>query len=288
MTNSDGALGEVFDNVAEQYDSVREEYSLDLVKAAAQVGDLERGARVLEIGCGTGKLTEVLASLGFIIDAVDPGARMIEQAKKRLGSAENVTFHVGRFEETLFEDDDFDAVFCGTAFHWLDSRVSWRKAASHLKPRGLLALLTHMGVFNERSADAQAEFWSLLQTYVPAIAAWPSPLTVEALLSGARERSGNASEVWDWVMGDGRHQLANTEAADLFEDVQMTAVASEVELTADELIAYFRTTSHYFQIDPSSRRAFEEEDRRLIEARGGSVFTSSATVLMTARYKKLT
>jgi hypothetical protein len=53
--------------------------------------------------------------------------------------------------------------------------------------------------------------------------------------------------------------------------------------SADDLIAHFRTTSHYLQIDPAKRGAFEDEDRRRIEARGGVVHSSSATVLMTAQ-----
>ena len=83
-------------------------------------------------------------------------------------------------------------------------------------------------------------------------------------------------------MGDGRHGLANQEAGRLFEAVDVTAVVSEAEPTADELLAHFRTTSLYFEIDPDKRRAFEEDDRRLIEAGGGSVHFSTAIVLMTA------
>ena len=52
---------------------------------------------------------------------------------------------------------------------------------------------------------------------------------------------------------------------------------------ADELISHFRTTSLYFQIDPADREAFEDDDRRRIDAAGGTVRFLSATVLMTAR-----
>jgi SAM-dependent methyltransferase len=241
MTSVDRPVGEVFDDVAEDYDEVREGYPTEIVASALDRGRLGDRARILEVGCGTGKLTEVLVALGVRVDAVDPGARMIAAAQRRLGAADAVTFHVGRFEELALPHQAFDAVFSATAFHWLDSRVSWSKAASHLKPGGLLALLTHTAVHDERSAEAEAGFRALLREYAPSVAAgWPPPRDLETLLAGAKQR------------------------------------------TLDEVLAHFRTTSLYFQIEPDKRQEFEDGDRRLIESGGGSVHFSEAIVLMTA------
>ena len=89
--------GEVFDAVAEAYDAVRPGYPESLVDLACTLGGLEAGSRVLEIGCGTGKLTEALVERGLRVDAVDPGPSMIELARRRTGHSEAVRFHVGRF-----------------------------------------------------------------------------------------------------------------------------------------------------------------------------------------------
>jgi SAM-dependent methyltransferase len=279
----DRTLGEVFDHVAAAYDEVREGYSAEIVGRAVARGRLGPDARVLEVGCGTGKLTEVLVDLGLHVDAVDPGARMVAAARRRVGRLDRVRFHVDRFEDVALPEEAFDAVFSATAFHWLDSQVSWGKASSHLKPGGLLALLSHTSVRDEQSAEAEEGFRALLREHAPEVAAgWPPPRDLETLLAGAERRGGNVSDVWDWVMGDGRHRLANPEAARLYQHVEVTAVVSEVERTADELLAHFRTTSLYFQIDPDKRQAFEDADRRLIEAGGGSVHFSAAIVLVTA------
>ena len=274
-------LGEVFDEIAEDYDEVRQGYPAEIVDIAIGRGQLVPGARALEVGCGTGKLTEALVARGLLVDAVDPGPRMIALARKRTGDADYVTFHVGRFEEVTLPDEAFEAVFSATAFHWLDARVSWRKVASHLKPGGLLALLTHTSVPHDESREVDEGFRALLLQYAPA-AAWQRPREIDTILTGARERSGNVSGAWDWVMGEGRHDLASEEAAALFDEVDITAHVTEVELTADELISHFRTTSLYFQIDPDDREAFEVADRRRIEEGGGTVRFFSATVLMTA------
>lgn len=274
-------LGEVFDEVAEDYDEARQGYPAEIVDIAIERGHLAPRARALEVGCGTGKLTEALVARGLRLDAVDPGSRMIAVARRRVRDANNVTFHVGRFEEATLPDEAFDAVFSATAFHWLDARVSWKKAASHLKPGGLLALLTHTSVPHDASREVDEGFRALIHQYAPA-AAWPPAREIDAILTGARERSGNVSEAWDWVMGEGRHDLASEEAARFFDEVDIAAHVTEVELTADELISHFRTTSLYFQIDPGDRDAFEAEDRRRIQEAGGTVRFFSATVLMSA------
>lgn len=276
-------FGQVFDDVAAAYDAARPGYPAELVDVAMERGALDAGARVLEVGSGTGKLTELLAARGLIVDAVEPGPNMIAAARTRLGPTDNVRFHCGKFEEVNLPERAFAAVFSATAFHWVDPEIAWRKAASHLEPGGLLALLTHIGVRDERAAEQEEEFRALLRKHAPALAdEIPPSQELETILAGAVERRGNASEVWDWAMG-GYHAVAVPEAAALFEDAELTTVVSRQEWTADELLAQFRTTSLYIRIDPARRQAFEDDDRRAIERRGGTFRGSQAAVLMTAR-----
>ena len=277
-------LGEVFDGVAEDYDLVRQGYPAVLVDAAVLRGGLASGSRVLEVGCGTGKLTELLAARQLSVDAVDPGPRMIEQAKRRVGGRGDVRFHVGRFEDVAFCEEAFEAVFSATAFHWVDPLIGWTKAASHLRPGGLLALLAYMTVQDERSAAADEGFRELLRKHAPTVAEGHSQTRdLDAILAGTRDRRGNASEVWDWVMGAGRRQLTNLDAAELFDDVEVTSHVTTIEETADEFLAHFRTTSLYFQINPANRRAFEDDARKQIEGLGDVVRFPLATLLMTAQ-----
>jgi SAM-dependent methyltransferase len=276
-------FGQVFDGVAEDYDAIRPGYPGDLVDEALARGRLGAGARVFEVGCGTGKLTELLAARGLVVDAVDPGPNMIRAAQRRVGGRGNVTFHVGRFEDVDLPTDAFAALFSATAFHWIDPAVGWRKSASHLESGGLLALLAHVGVHEEGDDDLHEEFLAVLRKHAPDVAETvPPPLDLRTLLDGAEERRGNASEAWDWLMGE-RHHLAVPEAADLFDDVQVATRVERIEQTADELHAHLRTTSLWFRIDPDRRAAFEADDRRTIERHGGTLRYTHAAVLMTAR-----
>jgi ubiquinone/menaquinone biosynthesis C-methylase UbiE len=278
--------GRVFDLAAEAYDAARPGYPLSLIDLAIERGDLAAGSRVLEVGCGTGKLTKLLVERGLRVDAVDPGANMVAIAQQRLGHTHAVTFHLSRFEDVELPQQPFDAVFSATAFHWVDPEVGWAKAAASLKAGGLLALLSHVNRQDERSRAIADEFLALLRKHAPEVAAeWRQPAELDAVLAGVGERRGNVSELWDWLMQGGlqRPAMAVPEAARLFEDVEVASEAYTVEETADELLALLRTTSLYHRIDPAHREAFEADHRRVVERLGGIVRSPLAVLLMTAR-----
>ena len=277
------SFGHVFDQVAEAYDEVRPGYPPELVDLAVARGRLGVGSRVLEVGAGTGKLTESLVERSLIVDAVEPGPNMIAAARKRIGDTGSVTFHAGRFEDVDLPERAFDGLFSATAFHWVDPKIGWAKAASHLRAGGLLALLAYVAVSDEESAGVQGELLEALRLRAPEIAgAWKPLRTLDAIESGVSVRSDNASGVWDWLMSDGRHNLAVPAAADLFERVEVASHVRTQKETADELVAHFRTTSLWFQLDPEQRDALEEDDRRIIERHGGVLRSLFATMLMTA------
>jgi SAM-dependent methyltransferase len=277
------SFGQVFDRVAAAYDDVRSGYPAEFVDAALARGGLRPGSRVLEIGCGTGKLTELLAARGLMVDAVDPGPNMIEVARRRVGTTERVRFRLGRFEELDLSGETFDAVFSAAAFHWLDPRISWGKVAAQLEPRGLLALITHVGLRDDRSPDTDEAFLAVLRTHAPEVAeGWPPPRDLETILAGVDDRRGNVSQVWDWLMGEGMHALAIDAAAALFDDVQVLPGVFSIEQTADDVIALLRTTSLYFRVGPERWPEVEAGERRIVERLGGTLRSSFAVMLMTA------
>ena len=88
----------LFDGVAELYEASRLGYPGSIVELAVATAGLGAGRTVLEVGCGTGQLTERLARFGFRLTAIDLGPSMIDAARRRLaGSA--VSFEVASFED---------------------------------------------------------------------------------------------------------------------------------------------------------------------------------------------
>jgi SAM-dependent methyltransferase len=276
----------VFDGVAEAYDAARSGYPQELVDAAIAVGRLDGDSAILEIGSGTGKLTELLVARGLRVHAVEPGVNLTEAARRRLGATDAVSFEQSTFEDAEIADGAYDAIFSATAFHWVEPEIGWAKAARALAPGGLLALLTHIGVEDEdeRSGVLEREFKEILLRYSPAAATDANvSLPLATVIAGAHERSANVSAAWDWIMSCGRHRMAIPEAAAMFEDVQVQAEVRHVEQRADDVLAQWRTTSLYFTIEDGRRAAFDEEFRALIDRFGGTFPYSDASFLLTAR-----
>jgi 2-polyprenyl-3-methyl-5-hydroxy-6-metoxy-1,4-benzoquinol methylase len=83
------------------------------VRALRSVADWRR-KRVIEIGCGDGRLTLRLARLGASVYACDPDVAAIRAARKTLPQrfARRVEYHVGHAEHLRPAKETFDlAVF---------------------------------------------------------------------------------------------------------------------------------------------------------------------------------
>jgi ubiquinone/menaquinone biosynthesis C-methylase UbiE len=69
-----------------------------------------RGKRVLEIGCGDGRLTRQYAALAESVVAIEPEAELIRDARRLAAEAKiaNVSFRVGSAERVRFGGGAFD------------------------------------------------------------------------------------------------------------------------------------------------------------------------------------
>lgn len=78
--------------------------------------------RVLDIGCGAGRLTEFFSQEFKKADGVDISEKMVEKAKKRLEHIENVSFVSNDGQHYPFGENTFDLVFSYIVFQHMPSR----------------------------------------------------------------------------------------------------------------------------------------------------------------------
>ena len=98
---------------------------------------LKPGMCALEIGCGTGLFTEMFASTGFDLVAVDISSELIKFAKARKLNLNQVRFLTKRFEECNV-DGPFDAVIGSSILHHLEIKDALYKIYNLLKPGGVM------------------------------------------------------------------------------------------------------------------------------------------------------
>jgi SAM-dependent methyltransferase len=135
-------LRATFDEAAELYERARPGYPAQLFEDLAELAGLQPGARVLEIGCGTGQATVPLAERGYVVAAVELGAELAAVARRKLASYPAVSVFVAAFEDWALPSKPFDAVVVATAFHWLDPAIRVSKSADALRAGGALATIS--------------------------------------------------------------------------------------------------------------------------------------------------
>jgi SAM-dependent methyltransferase len=133
---------DLYRGTADYYERYRLPYPGDLLDdLLTRVGAHGEG-RLLDLACGTGRLTFPLADRFADVLAVDQEPDAIALATRRASERgiANVAFAVGRAED-VDADAAFDLVTVGTAFHRLDRPRVAARAMRWLRDGGHLALV---------------------------------------------------------------------------------------------------------------------------------------------------
>ena len=131
-------LKRTFESVADRYERSRPTYPDALFDDLVELAGLEPGARLLEIGCATGKATRPVLDRGFPVVCIELGAQLADHARRNLAGYP-VDVQVGSFESWKGDPESFALVFAATAWHWIDQDTRYRKAHELLRPGGHLA-----------------------------------------------------------------------------------------------------------------------------------------------------
>ena len=115
MTHDRERLRSTFDQVADLYDRVRPGYPAALFDDLAELAGVGPGARVLEIGPGTGQATVPLAERGCRVVAVELGAGLAAVARRNLARFPAVEVVTAAFEDWPLPAEPFDLLRPGGA-----------------------------------------------------------------------------------------------------------------------------------------------------------------------------
>jgi SAM-dependent methyltransferase len=273
--------GQVFDEVAAEYDRHRPAYPDELIDQACRAAGIGIGDLVLEVGCGSGQLTRSLAGRGLRVTALEPGASLMSLATQNLEGAAEVEFVNDRFEDARLPRERYRAVFAASSFHWVDPEISWQRAADVLVPGGTLALVQYFGMEEERSKHDQDAALAAIAAVAPdAAARWPVYRDLDATLAGISERRDNISRAWSWL---GSYDIGREYAGRLFGEVQVAVMPKLTEHTPDKLSAILRTMSFYAGLSADQRQALDREYEAIYQRLGRPIRASTVTVLLTAQ-----
>ena len=133
---SGAAFKDHFSSRAAAYAARRPTYPGAVADFLAQVSPGR--ALALDVGCGNGQLTSLLAARFEKVIATDASAEQVAGAKP----LENVQFRVARAEAAVCEPGSVDLVTAAQAAHWFDLPAFFAEVRRVLRPGGVVALLT--------------------------------------------------------------------------------------------------------------------------------------------------
>jgi SAM-dependent methyltransferase len=232
----------LFDDVAELYDRARPTYPEALFDDLFAVSGLGPRSRLLEIGCGTGQATRALASRAASITCIELGARLAALARQNLGAKAHVIN--APFEAWDPHGEQFDAVFAAAAWHWVDPTVRFARAASVLRPNGVLAIVSGGHAFPAGFDPFFTEIQSCYKAIGEGMDEWPPP------------EPDNVP--------DGRAEIL---ASGLFDVALVKRYVWTNDLTAGQYIDLLETFSGHRVMTPENRARLYAEVRRLIGPR---------------------
>lgn len=168
-----------YNAIANHFAETRKGYMGDIATLLAYV---KRGDRVLDIGCGSGRLYHFLENIQVAYTGIDPSKEQLRVAKKAYPKAR---FLLGNMCHLPFLDASFDIVYCIASFHHLEHEIDRMAALQEmhrvLKSGGILLMIN----------------WDLL-------GAWAQQKAVH----GAYTRIGEMDYQVPWMNSD-RHVMGN-------------------------------------------------------------------------------
>lgn len=153
-----------FSGTSANYASYRPTYPMQLVDELAKISPSTNLA--LDVGCGTGQLSVLLAERFNQVIATDASAAQIEKATPH----KNVSYRIALAESSGLADNSVDLITVAQAAHWLDLEKFYTEARRISKPNAVIALITYGVLHVEGDAIekiVQEFYWKTIGPYWP-------------------------------------------------------------------------------------------------------------------------
>jgi SAM-dependent methyltransferase len=130
-----------FARTADDYARHRAGFPPELLDRLAAIGTVRRGARVVDLGTGTGSLARLFAQHGCDVTGVDIAGTLLERSRRLDREAGvQIAYVEAPAEATGLPSGGFDVVSAGQCWHWFDRSAAAREVARLLVSGGAVVI----------------------------------------------------------------------------------------------------------------------------------------------------
>ncbi|MBS3147293.1 methyltransferase domain-containing protein [Candidatus Woesearchaeota archaeon] len=139
-------MTDYYDEISEGYDALHFEEQKKKAELILKELKIKKSDKLLDVGCGTGKITEL-----FFCDAtgIDPSEKLLAKAK--------IPVVKGNAEKLPFPDKSFDIVISLTAIHHADPKKAVEEIKRVAKRDIAISVLKKAKNFNEIEQEIQKQ-----------------------------------------------------------------------------------------------------------------------------------
>jgi ubiquinone/menaquinone biosynthesis C-methylase UbiE len=267
MTSIDRSRKHEFTGMGELYDRARPAYPPALFKQLDSHFNFRKGQTTLEIGCGTGKATEHLASHGLTVTGIDIAPDLLAVAKVKL-KGWKVKLLQSSFEDFTAPDASFNYIVAAAAFHWIDPDIASKKIRLLLKENGAVILIWTI----RRDADSseRAAIDGLYGKYAPSLLARPW------------QETGPAAGISQTAYSEATATLEKDIAEGLFRNLKTFTVHWQHIYTTDDYLSLLDTYSDHKRLKTDERTDLYAALKTFINEAGGQITIPYDCVALTA------
>jgi SAM-dependent methyltransferase len=204
----------------------------------------------LDVGCGTGKVARALTERGLRVLGVEPDEAMAAVARRH-----EVRVELARFETWDPAGRTFDLLTAGHAWHWVDPVSGLAKAASVMKPGGIVALCWNYHAVDPRLAEAFEVVYAACAPELEVLGRDPTGCPDLDPFSGSDHFTPGATRTYRWPR----------------------------ELSADDWVTMLATFSDHRRLGQDRLQELQAMLRGAINASGGTVRSVCGTYVWSSR-----
>jgi ubiquinone/menaquinone biosynthesis C-methylase UbiE len=261
---------DTFQGTAWYYARYREGYPPELFELVKRKFDLKNEDRVLDLGCGTGKIAIPVSRFVQEVVAMDPEPEMISEGRGQAttrGIKNIVWINAGSADLPGLKGStgSFKLVTMGTSFHWMDREQVLKDLFDIIADGGGLVITWNNSIWTKEQNDWQPAVKDVIKKYL-----------------GEKRRAGSGV----YQIAPIRHEKFVAESK--FKQMEMWKQHWIMSLTTDQVIGNLYSTS---MANPAvlgkMKEAFETELREtLMKLKPEGVFSSESDVEAILAWKR--